>query len=275
MDIDLVGADVDAFHQTGEQGALAGCEQLRHESNAKPNGIQLLKNANPSRQFTALRTACPVPQRCRLPPEYIAMVVDLGRAWVVISSHPATPRWGAGRGRAPTKSGDGRAFDRPRGTPSSNLVPSSAESANYQFQSRQEEGRGLGRQPDSTPSTAYVTTGSEMVLIRFYVDEVVICCGAETIARHPRSYEREDFVFNPLHYLPLLEQKIGALDQAAPLVGWDLPEEFATLRRLLEARMGKRGKRRVCPGAAAAGGISSRGRAGGCQRGHRPRRNRL
>jgi hypothetical protein len=43
--------------------------------------------------------------------------------------------------------------------------------------------------------------------------------------------------------LPLIEQKIGALDQAAPLQGWDLPEAFATLRRLLEARMGKAGKR--------------------------------
>ena len=80
-------------------------------------------------------------------------------------------------------------------------------------------------------------------MIRGYVHEVVICCGVEVIARHPRSYEREDFVFNPLHYLALLEQKIGALDQAAPLAGWDLPEEFATLRRLIEARMGKRGKR--------------------------------
>jgi hypothetical protein len=29
----------------------------------------------------------------------------------------------------------------------------------------------------------------------------------------------------------------------APLVGWDLPEVFATLRRLIEARMAKRGKR--------------------------------
>src|SRR5437763_9612231 len=81
------------------------------------------------------------------------------------------------------------------------------------------------------------------VLIRGYVDAVVISCGAEVIARHARSYEREDFVFDPLHYLALLEHKVGALDQAAPLVGWDLPEEFATLRRLLEARMGKRGKR--------------------------------
>ena len=72
---------------------------------------------------------------------------------------------------------------------------------------------------------------------------MVISCGAEVIARHPRSYAREDFVFDPLHYLALLEQKIGALDQAAPLVGWDLPEEFATLRRLIEARMANRGKR--------------------------------
>lgn len=47
----------------------------------------------------------------------------------------------------------------------------------------------------------------------------------------------------PLHFLPLIEQKVGALDQAAPLQGWDLPDAFATLRRLLEARMGKPGKR--------------------------------
>ena len=72
---------------------------------------------------------------------------------------------------------------------------------------------------------------------------MVISCGSEVIARHPRSYERDDFVYDPVHYLPLLEQKTGALDQAAPLQGWGLPEEFATLRRLLESRMGRRGKR--------------------------------
>ncbi len=93
---------------------------------------------------------------------------------------------------------------------------------------------------DYSVPTAY---GHREVLVRGYVHEVVIACGAEEIARHPRSYEREDFVFNPLHYLALLEQKAGALDQAAPLAGWELPAEFATLRRLLEARMGKPGKR--------------------------------
>lgn len=81
------------------------------------------------------------------------------------------------------------------------------------------------------------------VQVRGYVGEVVIGAGTEVIARHQRSYEKADMVFDPLHFLPLLEQKVGALDQAAPLQGWDLPEAFAALRRLLEARMGKAGKR--------------------------------
>jgi hypothetical protein len=84
--------------------------------------------------------------------------------------------------------------------------------------------------------------GHRQVMVRGYVHEVVIACGTEIIARHRRSYEREDFVFDPLHYLALIERKIKALDQAAPLAGWQLPEAFATLRRLLEARM-KAGKR--------------------------------
>ena len=88
-----------------------------------------------------------------------------------------------------------------------------------------------------------VAYGHRDVLVRGYVDRVVISCGSEVIARHPRSYQRDDFVFDPIHYLPLLEKKTGALDQAAPLRGWDLPGEFATLRRLLESRMGPRGKR--------------------------------
>jgi transposase len=96
------------------------------------------------------------------------------------------------------------------------------------------------RRNDYSVPTSY---GHRDVLVRGYVHEVVISCGAEVIAHHPRSYEREDFVFDPLHYLALIEQKINALDQAAPLAGWRLPEEFATLRRLLEARMGKQGKR--------------------------------
>ena len=98
-----------------------------------------------------------------------------------------------------------------------------------------------------------VAYGHRDVLVRGYVDQVVISCGPEIIARHPRSYNRDDFVYEPIHYLPLLEQKTGALDQAAPLQDWDLPDEFGTLRRLLESRMGRRGKRDVRAGAASVG----------------------
>lgn len=85
--------------------------------------------------------------------------------------------------------------------------------------------------------------GHRQVWIRGYVNEVVISCSDVIIARHLRNWGREDVVFDPLHYLPLIEKKINALDQAAPLQGWALPEEFATLRRLMEGRMAKHGKR--------------------------------
>ena len=67
-----------------------------------------------------------------------------------------------------------------------------------------------------------VAYGHREVLVRGYVDRVVISCGSEVIARHARSYERDDYVFDPVHYLPLLERKVGALDQAAPLAGWEV-----------------------------------------------------
>ena len=81
------------------------------------------------------------------------------------------------------------------------------------------------------------------VLVKGYVAEVVISCGAEVIARHPRSYERDDFVFDPIHYLPLLEQKTAALDQAAPLQGWhrrllNLQRQLARLRLLIIDELG-------------------------------------
>jgi hypothetical protein len=88
-----------------------------------------------------------------------------------------------------------------------------------------------------------VAYGHREVLVRGYVHQVAISCGDQVIAQHPRSYQKGDFVYDPVHYLPLLERKVGALDQAAPLAGWELPPEFDTLRRLLESRMGKRGKR--------------------------------
>ena len=85
--------------------------------------------------------------------------------------------------------------------------------------------------------------GHQAVLVKGFVDVVVILCDGVAIARHPRCHGQGEFIYDPLHYLALLEHKPGALDQAAALQGWALPPAFQHLRHLLEARMGNRGKR--------------------------------
>lgn len=86
---------------------------------------------------------------------------------------------------------------------------------------------------DYSVPTAY---GHRQVLVKGYVGEVVICSGSEVIARHVRCYGKEEAIYDPLHYLALLEHKANAFEQAAPLQGWSLPAEFERLRHLLEAR---------------------------------------
>ncbi len=48
------------------------------------------------------------------------------------------------------------------------------------------------------------------------------------LARHPRSYGKEQDIFDPLHYLPLLEQRPGAFAYAKPIKEWrkDWPESY-------------------------------------------------
>ena len=108
------------------------------------------------------------------------------------------------------------------------------------------------------------------VMVKGYVDRVEIALGAETVARHRRSYVRGDIVYDPLHYLSLLEKKPGALDQAAPLRGWKLDPAFrhaaappgGALRAARQARIhpGAAPARRL-PGTAGGGRGARRGEA--------------
>ena len=66
------------------------------------------------------------------------------------------------------------------------------------------------------------------------VDEVRLAFGGQLVARHPRHWGREQHVFDPVHYLALLEKKPGGFDHARPLEDWDLPECLLTLRRRME-----------------------------------------
>jgi len=67
------------------------------------------------------------------------------------------------------------------------------------------------------------------------VTEVRLIHEDRLVARHPRCWEREQFRFDPVHYLELLERKPGGFDYARPLEQWQLPDNFALLRRRLEA----------------------------------------
>ena len=75
------------------------------------------------------------------------------------------------------------------------------------------------------------------------IEQVKIACGTQLVAVHPRCWEKERKIFDPRHYLALLEKKPGAFDFAKPLEDWDLPECFHLLRRRLESDLGDLGTR--------------------------------
>lgn len=75
------------------------------------------------------------------------------------------------------------------------------------------------------------------------VEEVRIIHEDRVVARHPRGWGRETAIFDPIHYLALLERKPGGFDHARPLEHWNLPECYALLRRRLESDDPRQGTR--------------------------------
>ena len=66
------------------------------------------------------------------------------------------------------------------------------------------------------------------------IEQVRILFTDEVVATHDRCWDRHRVIFDPVHYLALLERKPGALDVARPLADWQLPDCFNVLRRRLE-----------------------------------------
>lgn len=75
------------------------------------------------------------------------------------------------------------------------------------------------------------------VTAKGYTDQVKICRFHEVIAVHRRCWGKEQQIFNPLHYLPLLERKPHSLAFARPFEGLALPHCFDVLRRRMEAEL--------------------------------------
>ena len=74
------------------------------------------------------------------------------------------------------------------------------------------------------------------VSVKAYPFHVEILDRTTLLARHERCYGRDQDIFDPLHYLPLLEQRPGAFDYAQPLRRWRQEWPVAYHRMLRELR---------------------------------------
>jgi hypothetical protein len=80
----------------------------------------------------------------------------------------------------------------------------------------------------------------QAVTVKGYLDRVEVVAGGRVVARHARSYGRDEQLLDPLHYLAALGRRPAALDHAPVLKDWALPASFTRLREALEKRHGAR-----------------------------------
>jgi hypothetical protein len=88
---------------------------------------------------------------------------------------------------------------------------------------------------DTNDYSVPVRSAHHSVTIKASVRFIEAYLQDKLIAKHRRCWERERQIFEPMHYLELLERKPGSLDHARPLEDWHLPDCFNTYRRCLEA----------------------------------------
>lgn len=70
------------------------------------------------------------------------------------------------------------------------------------------------------------------VQLRSYAEKIIVMHEGQFIGEHPRCFQRDQMIFDPWHYLPVLERKPGALRNGAPFKHWELPR---ALQRTLNA----------------------------------------
>lgn len=77
----------------------------------------------------------------------------------------------------------------------------------------------------------------KQLTLRAYPFHIEILANNAVIARHARSYERNQDILEPLHYLSLLTERPGAFDHAKPLRQWrqQWPPVYETLLATLRA----------------------------------------
>jgi transposase len=73
-----------------------------------------------------------------------------------------------------------------------------------------------------------------MVLVRTHAERIVTLLDDAVVADHARCFRRDQVIYDPWHYLPVLLKKPGALRNGAPFKDWDLPPGLAQVREKLK-----------------------------------------
>jgi transposase len=71
------------------------------------------------------------------------------------------------------------------------------------------------------------------VEIRAYADRIELRQDGRAVGEHSRCFGRDQTVFDPWHYVPVLARKPGALRNGAPFKDWVLPAGLERIRRKL------------------------------------------
>jgi hypothetical protein len=71
------------------------------------------------------------------------------------------------------------------------------------------------------------------VEIRAYADRIELRQDGRAVGEHRRCFGRDQTVFDPWHYVPVLARKPGALRNGAPFKDWVLPAGLDRIRRKL------------------------------------------
>jgi hypothetical protein len=74
-----------------------------------------------------------------------------------------------------------------------------------------------------------------MVPVRSHAERIVVLLDDAVVAVHPRQFRRDQIIYDPWHYLPVLVRKPGALRNGAPFKDWDLPAGLAQVRMKLKS----------------------------------------
>lgn len=74
------------------------------------------------------------------------------------------------------------------------------------------------------------------VEVRAYANRIIIVQNGTTVGVHKRHLGRDKVIYDPWHYLSVLERKPGALRNGAPFKQWELPDAMQEIRIQLEAR---------------------------------------